>query len=104
MKNVVRITSLLHLDIFFERIKDMSKEFKYELIKHYETLGSTKNGMYTTEVNLISFNGGVPKVDIRMWDRENDKMLKGVCFFKDQIPKLIEVLQKVMEDDYEGNA
>ena len=54
----------------------MSKDFSYTLEKHIATLSESDNGDFTTELNIISYNGASPKIDIRKWDRRTDKMLK----------------------------
>ena len=57
----------------------MSKDFSYTLEKHIATLSESDNGDFTTELNIISYNGASPKIDIRKWDRRTDKMLKGIA-------------------------
>lgn len=64
--------------------------FNYEINKHIATL-SDHNG-YTLEVNVISFNGAEPKLDIRRWNRGYDKMLKGVALSEKEVVALKEAL------------
>jgi len=69
------------------------KEFKYEIVEELGVL-SEKNG-YTKEVNLISYNEAEPKVDIRTWsvdDDGNKKMGKGITLTKEEVEKLIKIL------------
>lgn len=71
----------------------MSKNnFSYEVKKHIATLSQSENGNFTTEVNIISYNGASPKVDIRKWDRRSDKMLKGITLTDDEARQLKEAL------------
>jgi hypothetical protein len=74
------------------------KEFKYEIIKHFGTVSSSANGDNTLEVNLISYNGAEPKIDIRRWNRATDKMLKGITLSKEEVEALKKILQ-VMETE-----
>ena len=55
------------------------KKFEYEIVEPIATL--SENNGYTVELNLISFNGAEPKIDIRRWDKRNGatQMLKGVA-------------------------
>lgn len=62
--------------------------FRYEVKKHIATLSQTEDGRYTKEVNLISYNGAEPKVDIRKWDRENNKMQKGITLTGEEVDAL----------------
>lgn len=54
------------------------KEFSYQITQKVAVLSQSSDGRYTTEANYISYNGGNPKLDIRKWDRQNNKMFKGI--------------------------
>ena len=43
-------------------------------------------------INRISWNGGAPKLDIRDWASEHEKMGKGVTLTDDEAKKLVELL------------
>lgn len=47
---------------------------------------------WTKELNLISWNGGAPKYDIRDWAPEHEKMGKGVTLSEEEAKKLAELL------------
>lgn len=64
------------------------ENFRYEVKKHIATLSQTEDGRFTKEVNLISYNGAEPKLDIRKWDRENDKMQKGITLNEAEVSAL----------------
>jgi hypothetical protein len=70
----------------------MSKDFNYEIKKHIATLSTSENSDYTTELNLISYNGASPKYDIRKWDRKSDRMLKGITLTDEEARQLKEAL------------
>lgn len=63
--------------------------FNYEVVKNIGVLKTTEN--VTTEINLISFNGGEPKYDIRKWDKVNNKMYKGITLSKEEM-KILKLL------------
>ena len=50
-------------------------EVTYEIIEHIGELG--KRGDWTREVNIVAWNGGVPKVDIREWSPNHKRMARG---------------------------
>ena len=57
----------------------MNSNFTYEIRQRMGVLSRSASGDFTTEINLISFNGAAPKIDIRKWDRrDGEKMLKGI--------------------------
>ena len=66
-------------------------DIKYEIIKRIGNLSESSRG-WTKELNIISWNGGVPKLDIRDWAPEHEKMGKGVTLSEDEIEKLKELL------------
>lgn len=71
----------------------MEREIRYEIKQHIATL-SESNG-YALEVNLISWNGADPKIDIRRWDKVRDRMQKGVTLTKDEAAALTEALKEM---------
>ena len=44
------------------------------------------------EVNIVSWNGGVPKVDIRDWSETHDRMSRGITLTEEQAMKLTKAL------------
>lgn len=67
-------------------------DIKYEIIKHIGNLSESSRG-WTKELNIISWNGGVPKLDIRDWAPEHEKMGKGVTLSEEEAEKLAGLLQ-----------
>ena len=60
-------------------------EFKYEITEELAVL-SNKNG-FTKEINMISYNGAKPKIDIRNWsvdDEGNKRMGKGITLSNEE--------------------
>lgn len=52
-------------------------ELKFEIIRNVGILSESKNG-WTKEVNMVSWNGGEPRYDIRSWNSDHTRMGKGV--------------------------
>ena len=67
-------------------------DIKYEIIKHIGSLSESSRG-WTKELNIISWNGGVPKLDIRDWAPEHEKMGKGITLTEEEAEKLTRLLQ-----------
>lgn len=70
----------------------MKKVFTYEIVEHIAVLG--KHGSTTKELNLISFEGGTPKYDLRAWYRKGDevRMLKGIALTPEEASVLKDAL------------
>lgn len=66
-------------------------ELKFEIIKNIGVLSESSNG-WKKEVNIVSWNGGDPKYDIRSWNQDRTKMGKGVTLSSTEIEKLRELL------------
>lgn len=66
-------------------------DIKYDIVEELGVLSESAKG-WTKELNLISWNGGAPKYDIRDWAPEHEKMGKGVTLSEEEAKKLIELL------------
>ena len=67
-------------------------DISYTIERHIGILSTSKNG-WTKELNLISWNGGRAKYDIRDWAPEHEKMGKGVTLSAEEASELLELLQ-----------
>ncbi|MCL2210248.1 MAG: PC4/YdbC family ssDNA-binding protein [Treponema sp.] len=64
---------------------------KFDIIKHYGVLSSEKSG-WKKELNLVSWNSRNPKLDIRDWAPDHDKMGKGVTLTEEEGTQLAKLL------------
>ena len=55
----------------------MEKEFHYKVVREIAVLSEKTNG-WSKQLNLVSWNDGDPKYDIRDWSPDRQKMGKGV--------------------------
>ena len=69
----------------------MAKEIIFEIVKEIGVLSESSKG-WTKELNLVSWNDGAPKYDLRDWAPDHEKMGKGVTLSEDEIRKLKELL------------
>ena len=65
----------------------MAKDIKYEIIKEIGVLSESSKG-WKKELNIVSWNDGAPKYDLRDWDPEHEKMGKGITLTEDEIRAL----------------
>ena len=70
-------------------------DIKYDILKELGVLSENAKG-WRKEVNLISWNGGIPKSDIRDWAPEHEKMGKGTTLSEEEIKKLKEILGEIL--------
>ena len=68
-------------------------DFKYEIIEELGILSVNAKG-WRKELNLISWNGGAPKYDIREWAPDHEKMGKGVTLTEEELSALKNLLNK----------
>lgn len=66
-------------------------DIKYDIIESIGVLSTSSKG-WTKELNLISWNGGAPKYDIRDWAPEHEKMGKGVTLTVEEANALRKLL------------
>lgn len=71
-------------------------EFKYEITKEIGILSENSSG-WTKELNMVSWNGGKPKYDIRDWAPEHEKMGKGATLTEEEAQILFDLLKGEME-------
>ena len=69
----------------------MAKEIKFEIVKEIGILSESTKG-WTKELNLVYWNNGVPKYDLRDWNPDHEKMGKGITLTEDEVRKLKELL------------
>lgn len=52
-------------------------DLKFQIVKSIGILGESKEG-WKKEVNVVSWNERKPKLDIREWDENHEKMKRGI--------------------------
>lgn len=66
---------------------------EYKILK---TLASFPDGgEWTKELNIISWNGRLPKYDIRKWNRDHTKMSKGITLNQEEMRELVYVMGRM---------
>ncbi len=71
-------------------------EIKYDIIENIGVLSTSAKG-WTKELNLISWNGGAPKFDVRDWAPEHEKMGKGITISRDEAKILATLLNEALQ-------
>lgn len=71
-------------------------DITFEIQQNIGELSTAKSG-WIKELNLISWNNGEPKFDIREWSPDHTKMGKGVTFTREEIFQLRELIDNIEE-------
>ena len=70
-----------------------STEISFEILGRVGNLSSYQNG-WSKEVNIVAWNGGQPKIDVRDWDPNHEHMTKGITLFEDEAKALAQLLNE----------
>lgn len=68
-----------------------NNEITFEIKEHIGVLSKNPNG-YSKEINIVAWNGGVPKVDIREWDSSHERMTRGITLYEAEAKSLATAL------------
>ena len=68
-------------------------QVRFDLMERIGVLSRKENG-WTREVNIVAWNDGPGKVDIREWDPDHKRMTRGVTLFEDEAEKLTKILAR----------
>ena len=72
---------------------ERSDSIEYRIVESVGILTTFQTG-WNKEVNIVAWNGGAPKFDIRDWNPEHDRMTRGITLFESEARKLGEVLNE----------
>ena len=69
-------------------------EVTFEIMEHIGVLDTYDNReqAWTKEVNIVSWNGGPAKIDIRDWSADHERMSRGITLTEEQAKKLTKSL------------
>jgi hypothetical protein len=65
----------------------------FKIEKHLGIIAEYKTG-WNKELNLVTWNNGTPKYDIRDWDPEHKHMSRGITLHEEEARKIQELLEK----------
>ena len=68
-------------------------DIRFEIVERIDVLERHENG-WSRELNVVSWNGGEPKLDIREWSRDHERMTRGITLSEEQGRKLSDALNK----------
>jgi hypothetical protein len=75
--------------------KNKMAEITFDILKHFGVLSEEKTG-WKKELNLVSWNGRNPKLDIRDWAPGHEKMGKGLTLTNEEARTLGDLLEAAL--------
>lgn len=74
--------------------KDTNREVTFDITEHIGVLSESTKG-WKKELNLVAWNGGNSKYDIRDWAEGHEKMSRGITLNKDEVKALSDLLNGI---------
>lgn len=74
----------------------MADTVTFNIEENIGEISSNAKG-WTKELNLVSWNGGTAKYDIRDWSPDHEKMGKGITLTKEEALALRDLLNTIEE-------
>ncbi|ENY70186.1 Uncharacterized protein conserved in bacteria [Mycoplasmopsis bovigenitalium] len=71
-------------------------EITNKIVRHIGKIAETNSG-YTRELNLVSWNNGEAKYDIRDWSEDHARSSKGITLTIEELKSLKAILDKELE-------
>ena len=69
------------------------REVTYEIVEEIGIIASQSTG-WTKELNVVSWNGGQAKYDIREWSPHHDRMSRGITLNEQEMRSIIDLLKR----------
>lgn len=71
-----------------------NNEISFEIMEHIAVLGEVggRDEKWTKEVNVVAWNGGKPKIDVRDWNESHERMGRGITLTEEQAMKMTRAL------------
>lgn len=64
------------------------RNITFEIIEHIGVISTYDNG-WCKELNVVSWNGGKAKYDLRDWAEDHERMSRGVTFHPDEMRRMV---------------
>lgn len=69
------------------------RSIDFKIVEHLAVFRSDANG-WSKELNMVSWGGNKPKLDVREWSPDHTKMSRGVTFSSVEADTLFKCMQK----------
>ena len=79
--------------------RERNDDFRFEILKHIGVVGKNEKGWFK-EINIVSWRGGKPKLDIRDWEPGHERMSRGVTMRKSEVLKTMQILMEHYGEEF----
>ena len=73
----------------------MADQVTWEIRRHLGVLSTNEKSGWKVEANIVSWNNGPEKLDIRAWNPDHVKMAKGITLTREESENLCDALQRL---------
>ena len=82
--------------------KDSGREISFDIVEEIGVLTTYTTG-WSKELNLVSWNGGAPKYDIRDWSPDHSRMSRGVTLHEKEMRLILDLMRNRNRRQSYGN-
>ena len=82
--------------------ENRNNDVTFDIMEHIAVLDEIggREEKWTKEINVVAWNGGKPKIDVRDWNDSHDRMSRGITLTEEQAMKMT----KALVDRYRARA
>ena len=73
-------------------VNGRDREITYEIVEHIGVIASYSTG-WKKELNMVKWNDGAPKYDIREWDPGHEHMSRGITLHEQEMQTIIDLVE-----------
>lgn len=71
-------------------VRNEGSSVTFEIKEHIGIVSEYDSG-WNKELNIVSWNGGTPKYDIRDWDVDHERMSRGITLMDRELRKIVDL-------------
>ena len=82
--------------------ENRNNDVTFEIMEHIGVIDEVggRDEKWTKEINVVAWNGGKPKIDVRDWNESHERMSRGITLTEEQAMKMT----KALVDRYRSRA
>lgn len=73
--------------------RDFDREIRFEIVEEIGVITVHSTG-WRKELNLVCWNGGLPKYDIRDWSPDHERMSRGVTLHENEMRQIFDLMKR----------
>ena len=74
--------------------ENRNNDVTFDIMEHIAVLDEIggREEKWTKEINVVAWNGGKPKIDVRDWNESHERMSRGITLTEEQAMKMTKAL------------